>query len=591
MTQLSRSHIVPRTVEALARYQQLIERNPEMPAVEILPLIFKLKGKPYDVRTGHFPMEPVFKLRNVPRRQVLRSARQLSKSTTLAAKDVLTAMAMPHINILTVTPLFEQVRKFSNNYVRPFLNECAFRSQIVGSDRNNNSVLQRTLANGANLFYSYAGDSADRVRGTPADCCSIDECQDMNSDALDVIESCLSASPHKLLRYSGTSKTSDGTLEELWNLSSQGVWHIPCTTQGCLEENRCDVATGHLLKMIDHPKTLVCHKCGQPLDSRLGFYIHGFPERRLLFAGYHVPQVIFPMHYASPVAWSVIQTALKEKPAFHVFNEILGIPYDLGSKLVTREDLEAASVLEVQEPASFNHSVYRASCLGIDWSGRGKERASDKEDFISNTALALAGLRHDGVIEIRWLYKTLYSADHNEEAELVVASGAGAHVDYIAHDFTGAGDVRETLLLNHGWPISRLIPFTLTRRSNNYGIVTFSPSGTTGARSSYSLDKPRSLLLLCELIKRKKVLLPQYAGNAKFLEDFYHLFHETTEGPRGKTSLVKKVPGETDDVVMAINNAVMGLYHALNAWPSLTDAFVTPDYGPSEANGWEADDL
>jgi hypothetical protein len=309
------------------------------------------------------------------------------------------------------------------------------------------------------------------------------------------------------------------------------------------------------------------------------------------FAGYSLPQVIFPMHYASPIAWNAIQTALHEKPMFHIFNEILGLPYDIGSKLITKEEVQSASILEVHEPSSFNHGVYRASCLGLDWSGRGREKASDKEEFISNTALALAGLRHDGIIEVRWLYKTSFTADHNDEAQEVIASASSAHVDYIAHDFTGAGDVRETLLLNHGWPISKLIPFTLTKMSNNKGIVLYNPSGTTGARSSYNLDKPRSLLLLTELVKRKRILLPQYDGNSKYLEDFFSIYHETTEGPRGKTSLVRKSAGKTDDVVMAINNAVMGLYHALNAWPSLTDAFVTPDYGPSEANGWEADDL
>jgi hypothetical protein len=577
-------------MDAIQRYQRLQERYPDMPAVAILPLIFKLNGKPYSISEGHFPMEPLFRRTNLPLQLVLRCGRQVGKSQTFACSTILRAICNPYYKLLTVTPLFEQVRKFSSNYVKPALSECRFRSQILNRGQDN-SVLQRTLSNGSYLLYNYASNSADRIRGTPSDEIFHDEVQDFDLSVLPVIESCLDASQFKLRRFAGTPKTTDGPLDQLWNKSSQAIWYIPCQTTGCKVENICSVS-GHLLKMVDHPKTLVCYKCGQPLDSRLGYYVHTYPDRQMEFAGYSVPQPILPMHYADPKSWHRIQRAMKgDKPTFAFYNEILGEAYDIGSKMLSKEELAAAATLPVMLPKQWQGGRYLSVVLGVDWGGKGKERQTDREEFISNTVLCLAGLRHDGVVEVKWIYKTPYAANHNQEAEMVKDAAADARVNWVAHDFTGAGDVRETLLRNFGWPIERIIPFSLTVMGPNNPIVSYTPAGTTGVRSSYKLDKPRSLLLLCELIRRQKVLLPQYEGAREMLEDFFHIYHETVDSPRGKTSLVRRLTGTTDDVVMAINNAVMALYHTTESWPVLADSFQTLVPPIVTAMDWDDRDL
>lgn len=578
---------VPTVRDALRRYGEILEQNPGMPICDILPLIFRLKGQPYSVTSTHFPQEPMFRIKGItPVQQITKAGRQISKSTVLASVGILRAAAIPYFNHLTVTPLFEQVRKFSSNYVKPFLSECAIRTTILrpGTD---NSVLQRTLANGSNLFYNYASNTADRIRGTSSDQVDFDEMQDLDLTVLPIIESCLDASKYKIRRYSGTPKTFDGPLQVYWERSSQAIWHIPC--RNCYKVNRCDVE-GQILKMIDNPKTLVCGFCGQPIDSSQGYYIHGFPERRLTFPGYHQPQVIFPMHYRDPRAWTKIQDSLKHQPKFYVYNEILGESIDVGLKMLTQEELKRAAVLTPTPPHQFNSSDYLMTACGIDWGGKGKEKTTDREEFISNTAVALGGIRSDGIIEIKWLYRTPYESDIVQETNIVKDILANARVHRLAHDFTGAGLTREAMIVQAGIPEGcMLVPYTYAMMSFNKPIVFHNPPGPKGTRNSWTLDKSRSLRLLCELIRTKQVLLPDWEQNKQFLNDFFSIFEEARDSSRsGQVIQVKRMDRHTDDVVHAINFVVMSLYHSLKRWPNIAKAFENL---PGEPETWTHRDV
>jgi hypothetical protein len=283
------------------------------------------------------------------------------------------------------------------------------------------------------------------------------------------------------------------------------------------------------------------------------------------------------MHYEKPKDWSIILDIRKNKPTYVFFNEVLGESYDAGSKMITSDELKAAAVVEPCEPKNFPGGKYISSCLGIDWGGRGREKASDTEDFISNTAFALAGMCPDGTVEVNWLYKVPYTVDVANEAQVAVNVASDALLYWIAMDYGGQGNVQESLLKARGWPTERTIPFTYSVMPPTKPIVFYNPPMARGVRSSYTLDKPRSLLLLAELIKRKMVKLPsgdKYLQN--HLQDFMSIYEESIENPRGSpTRLVKRLARRTDDVAHAINFAVMGLYHTSQKWPAVTKAFVT----------------
>lgn len=500
-------------------------------------------------------------------------------STSMAASQVLRAFMQPNYNILTVMPLYEQVRKFSTNYVRPFIVTSGIKERLIG-DLLADSVLQRAIGRNSNLFYSYSSGDPNRVRGIPASECNFDEIQDLDHADLPIIESCMGASPYKVVRYTGTPKTFDNTAHLLWDTCSQAHWHIPCI---CGKVSRAAV-DGDLLGMIGDGskrkdgsvRTLVCPKCDRQLDARQGYYVHDFPERRATFPGYHAPQPILPMHYESPKDWEVLLETRREKPTYVFYNEVLGESYDSGAKLLTREQLVEASQVKPKKPDQIVRSEYVALTLGIDWGGRGKEKASDTDDFISNTAIAAAGLRSDGVIEIPWIYKVPYAVDMSEETKIAASTARTLKADYVGLDYGGQGNVQEHQLVASGWPRDRVVPFTYSIMSPSRPIVFYNPPKQRGVRSSYTLDKTRSILLLCEMIKRGLVLLPNSPDYLKdHLNDFLSIYEEAIEMPSGSPRrLIKRMSRRTDDVAHAINFAVMTILHATQAWPKIAEIFV-----------------
>ena len=107
--------------EARASYGRLSNDLCKKSMVGALPLLLRLRGRPYTLE-DHFPMEPIFRT-EMPVQFLLRCGRQVSKSTTFAAQGVIQSGCTPFFNSLFVTPLFEQCRRFSTNYVRPFVND------------------------------------------------------------------------------------------------------------------------------------------------------------------------------------------------------------------------------------------------------------------------------------------------------------------------------------------------------------------------------------------------------------------------------------------------------------------------------------
>jgi hypothetical protein len=516
----------------------------------------------------------MFIMGNVPRLMLFKTARQVAKSTGVAASQILKAFIQPYYNILTVMPLYEQVRKFSSNYVKPFINSSPIKSRLIG-DLYNDSVLQRSLGRESNLFYSYSSGDPNRTRGIAASETNFDEIQDLDIDDIPIIESTMGASQYKISRYTGTPKTFDNPIQLYWEDSSQAVWHIECQETGCKYENRSSI-DADLLKMIGE-ETLVCAKCGMPLNSRLGYFVHAFPERRKIFPGYHIPQPILPMHYESPSNWFLLKNFLREKPTYVSYNEVLGESYDVGSKIITAAELKAAcTVKTLERPADMPSGQYIMEVLGIDWGGRGKEKTSDTDDFISNTAMALGGMNADGTVDINWLYKVPYTVDLSEEASLAVKVASDAHAEWISLDYGGQGNVQESQIRANGWSPSRIVPFTYSIMTPAKPIVFYSPPTSRGVRSSYTLDKARSILLLCELLKRGIVRLPDKEQLFNdHLRDFLNIYEESIENPGGSPrKLVKRMSRRTDDIVHAINFVVMTLFHSTKRWPQVAEAFV-----------------
>lgn len=568
------------TVGDRIKVLQELAKCKAFPSLEpLLPLMLNLNGKPYTLG-DHYPFSPIMRCM-MPKQQVWKTGRQVSKSTSLAAHGVVLSNAIPFFKTLYVTPLYEQIRRFSNNYVRPFIDQSPIKSQWSGTNTEN-SVLQRSFKNMSLMLFSFALLDADRVRGISAHKVAIDEVQDMDPDHLPIIQETMAYSRWALTQYAGTSKSLSNPLEGLWRRSSQAEWFIKC--ESCSHWNIPSLEFD-LDKMIGeynihisekHPAT-VCAKCQKPVNPRMGRWVHRNPKKRWSFAGYHVPQIIMPLHFADPEKWSML---LQKREGFgntttaQFYNEVMGEAVDAGQKLITETELKAACLLPWQnkkEPVPeclANLDNYRHRVLAIDWGGGG-------EEGVSFTVLTILGFRHNGTIDVLWGKRLLLGADHLAEAVECMKYANLFKTDFVAHDYTGAGTVRETVMVQAGFNLDRVIAVRLVRAASQ-DIMVFRPSTPINHRQHYSLDKTRSLLYTCQAIKLKMVQFFKYDWETEdstgLIADFLALVENKAESRiGGDIYTITRNTLLSDDFAQAVNIGCAALWHICDAWPNFAE--------------------
>jgi hypothetical protein len=572
----------------------------------MLPWLLNLRGEPYTIK-DHFPFEPFFSV-GLPRNVLLKTGRQVSKSTSLAAKGAVQAACIPYFNRLYVTPLYEMIRRFSTNYVRPFVDTSPIRNLLVSSSTTGN-VLQRSFRNNSQMYFSFAFLDADRTRGLPCDAVSYDEVQDLDGSFIPIIRETMSASKYGLSEYAGTPKTLDGTVETLWLDSSQAEWGIRC--EACNYWNIPSLEFD-LLKMIGPEKVnreiserypgIVCAKCERPAYPRSGRWIHKFPDLRGSFPGYHVPQIIMPMHYADEEKWMLLlskRAGIGNTPIHVFYNEVCGESYDMGARLITQTDLRRAATLhdnDVHEALkTVGKYVYRI--LAVDWGGGG-------EDEISFTTAAVIGMLPGGKFEVIYGWRSLTPHLHNEEARYLLHLAQQFRCFRIIHDYSGAGAIRETIIVNAGWPADAIIPVQMVRAASGPIMRWIPENHNTGQRSYYRLDKPRSLTLTCDLIKFGYVKFFKYdyqgVGRSGLLHDFLSLVEDRVQSKHGVDlyTVIRNARIGPDDFAQAVNIGLCGLCYYRNDWPSVAslaaieaNRSVIRDIEAEEQRGFTEDDL
>lgn len=575
------------------------------PSLEpILPLVLNLNGRPYSIH-DHFPFSPLFRVL-MPKNQVWKTGRQLSKSTSLAAHGVVVANSIPFFKTLYVTPLYEQIRRFSNNYVRSFIEQSPVKSQWTGTDTENN-VLQRSFKNKSMMLFSFAMLDADRVRGVSADRMCIDEVQDMDPEFIPIIQETMSYSRFAMSHFTGTPKSLDNPLEGLYRRSSAAEWFIPC--HHCrhwnipAREHDLDAMIGPYRDDISEkaPGT-VCAKCQKPISPRHGRWVHRHPDRRWQFAGYHVPQMLLPLHYGDPEKWN---TLLLKREGFgnmtvaQFYNEVMGESIDAGQKLVSETELRNACVLpwenkkEPEQQCLSNLMDYKNRCLAIDWGGGG-------EEGISFTVITVLGFRPDGTIDVLWAKRLLIGGDHLAEAKECMRYSNLFNCDLVAHDYTGAGTVRETVMVQAGFVLDRIMAMRLCR-SAAQDLCVYKPPTAINHRAHYSLDKTRSLLYTCQAIKLMQVKFFQYdwqsQDNPGLIADFLALVENKADSRTGSDiyTITRNVL-LPDDFAQAVNIGCAALWHVNQAWPNFAQLAglgrVTESFVASQnPDSWMDDDM
>jgi len=298
---------------------------------------------------------------------LMKTGRQVEKSTTLSIKMANDVLLTPFNRSLYVAPQNEQVKTFSKERLAKLLRYS--KENIVRRFFMNTSlsdqVFMREYTNGSTIWLRHCFDRGDNIRGLSIDNLYIDECQDINTDALPVIQETQFASSRPVTWLTGTPKTLSNTIEAKWNISTKNEWVVKCS--------HCNTQQIIGMKNIT-PKFLACRKCGCEIttaDIGRGVWIETQPGKDL--KGFHISQMMSPRAKMTSRDGKGIYQKMQTYSMAKFYNEVLGLSYEYADKLVSDTDLDAlmANDFCLYDRAP-DHLAQSKIYMGVDWGTGGK---------------------------------------------------------------------------------------------------------------------------------------------------------------------------------------------------------------------------
>lgn len=344
------------------------------PANLVANRIFIKKNMPYSFADRPF-MIPVFD--DPHRHLLLKTGRQVSKSTTLAARVLIHTEVYAPYTVLFLAPTFKQTSVFSHDRLGPTIKESPHLHVRMDADCLDN-VLEKEFVDGSLIYLSYAKDNADRTRGLTTDEVLYDEIQDMLLDAIEAVTSqSMFTSRYKRRCFSGTPKSLSNGVERKWRQSDQREYMVRCHHHGALPYHQ-----KLTLKNVG-TEFQICDRCGHRLNTLDGLWVRTSTVtedgKEPHVHGYHIPQIIFPtMDTVLPsggkgfLDWTEFLQALDKEDDVTISNEMFGESADSAEKPITEDQLRAMCdpkrrmVCEYPEDA-----IGWYTFAGVDW-GEGK---------------------------------------------------------------------------------------------------------------------------------------------------------------------------------------------------------------------------
>lgn len=551
-----------------------------------LPSLIALDTGPLSL-DNHFPFRALFDTAT-PAQTTSRAARQIGKTYQFMARLLIKSAMRRGYKSLVVLPLQEQADRLSSQICRPMIEDSPLKLLLrADPTAPKGSVRTRPFTNRSVINFGYPGVTADRIRSISAVHVWNDEAQDLLSTQTAVIESVQASFTDPINDATGTSKTLDTLLEKRWEKSSQAVWHIRCP--GCGYDNRSIWVDGDAEAMLparrvtdasENAPGTRCRGCGVPVSPRLGRWVHRYPERARDHTGYHLPQYIFPAHYAHPLKFNRLLDARDGRlvgwTTARFMNEALGEPYDRSVRLLTPGDLQKAAQPDWENTVEAAARRVRAGTyvlvvMGVDWGGGGQEG-------VSKTRLAVVGFAADGGADVFFGASLPEGLDAVDEGKYIYELARTLGVGFIAHDFNGAGATRESIVNRLGWPVDGIAPVVYFD-SPGAKIIQYVPATGGRFRGFYHLSKPKSFQYVANMVRAGKVRFFRYdhhgAENPGLLHDWYNLMEHTFTSPTGRSVYQVVAAGDdvTTDFADACNMAISFMWEFASsgdgsAWPS-----------------------
>lgn len=336
--------------------------------------LIHLNGHKFDF-VGRGYLIPIYDRND--RQILLKTARQVEKTTFLANNLTANSVVLPYNKALYVSPSHTQTRQFSNEKLKPAIETSPLIKRYFQDSSVSSQVFEKGFTNGSYIFLRSAFRSADRTRGISAKDLCLDEIQDMLGSEIPVIMECTSHFPDSTVLMAGTPKSLDNPIETYWLQTTQNEWMVKCSHCGhwnFLDERNIAPTEWYLQGKL--PPGPVCKKCVKPIDVTTGRWTSFDGSKRI--QGYRIPQLMVPWIISTMDQWLKLLWKRDNYPFGQFYNEVLGISYDNASKPITRDEIvqccsstfRMASDMFTPEQAAQMRGLMLTA--GVDW-GEGND--------------------------------------------------------------------------------------------------------------------------------------------------------------------------------------------------------------------------
>lgn len=458
-------------------------------------------------------------------------------STLLGNKLLSYSCIITALNSLYVSPTQQQTKVFSQDRLKEPIETSEYLKAWTTTKLSDNVLLKKFI-NRSQITLRYAFMNADRIRGIPADCITLDELQDLLTDSIHVIEECASHSPYKIFIYSGTPKSLDNTMEHYWtSYSTQNEWVVPCdrhTLKGPAGTSK--IHWNILSEDNIGEKSLVCDRCHKPIfanDSR-SMWAALNPEIiksiSKPYEGYRIPQLMVP--------WVTHEEILQKQKTYSrakFYNEVLGLSYDSGTRPLTQQDLKDNCNSNISMGEAYQSGLRSKLAeatpvyAGLDWGGG---------SALSQTVITLGSYLPDGKFNCFFYHRFEgREAEPGIQIEEVTKIINLYKVVLVGCDYGGGFWPNDELTRRFGW--QRIIKYQYstpdTKVKWNDGLKRFMVHRTEVMSDIFNAIKRRDVFRFPNWDEFKN----------PFGMDFLNIFSEYNEQRR--MDEYKKSPNVTDD--------------------------------------------
>lgn len=384
---------------------------------------------------------------------------------------------------------------------------------------------------------------------------AVHNCQDMDYDHLVEIEQVQKAYDDvKCTIFSGTAKEKGTCLDQVFQASSMGIWHVKCS---CKAGWHSLYDTEAIPKMIS-VDGLCCPTTGKLINPQFGEFVHAFPgQLRLNNVGFHLPQLIVP-EYASGDAflniWRQFKKAERSNNINKFFMEIMGIAVDIGMSEITEDDLKSCcddyTFASIWNDIKSGRRKYNYIVSGCDWGGTEFSRIDRTK--VSYTVHSIYGIEGDG--RMRLLHAYRYEGQHYTSVARSIADNLKRFQVFAVGADEGGGKYYNAYLRDQSGISSKRV-------------ITFAYSDTQQVMSKLddpiatimSLNRTDSISALYEDIKHRRLIFPTWQEASPFVNDFLHMRRNmTTSSQTGRTVMRYLRKSQlADDFLHSTNYAAM----------------------------------